>query len=93
MLQQIRTIPNIWKQRCLTLAGRITIFKTFMMSKALYISTTKKVPGNFLSELEKIHKDFIWENKRPKIKHSTLIADCDGEGGTRILILNLKLNP
>ena len=53
-----------------------------MMSKALYIPTTKKVPGNFLSELEKIQKDFKWENKRPKIKHSTLIANYDkGWGG------------
>ena len=38
--------------RNLTLAGTITIFKTFMMSKAMYMSTTKTVPGNFLSELE-----------------------------------------
>ena len=52
----------------LLLPGRITIFRTFMMSKALYISATEKVPGNFLSELEKINKDFIWENNRPKIK-------------------------
>ena len=63
MLQQIRATPNIWKQRCLTLAGRTTIFKTFMMSKALYFSTTKKVPGNFLSKLRKNHKDIFHMGK------------------------------
>ena len=64
------------------------------MSKAF--STTKKVPGNFLSEPVKIHKDLIWENIRPKIKRSTLIADYDrggrGGGGIKILILNLKFS-
>ena len=96
MLEQIRTIPNIWKQRCLTLTGRITIFKTFMMSKALYISSNKKVPCNLLSELEKIYKDFISEIKgqRSNIQHSwpTMIGGGGGGGGG-ILILNLKLNP
>ena len=30
-------------------------------------------------QLNTLHKSFIWNNKRPKIKHSTLIVDyCEG---------------
>ena len=39
-----------------------------------------KVPSKFvIDQLNTLHKNFIWNNKRPKIKHSTLIADyCEG---------------
>ena len=39
-----------------------------------------KVPGKFvIDQLNTLHTNFIWNNKRPKIKHSTLIADyCEG---------------
>ena len=39
-----------------------------------------KVPSKFvIDQLNTLHKTIIWNNKRPKIKHSTLIADyCEG---------------
>ena len=39
-----------------------------------------KVPSKFvIDQLNTLHKNFIWNNKRPKVKHSTLIADyCEG---------------
>ena len=33
-----------------------------------------------LDQMNTVHKSFIWDNKKPKIKHSTLIADYS-EGG------------
>ena len=41
---------------------------------------TVKVPNKFvIDQLNTLHKNFISNNKRPKIKHSTLIADyCEG---------------
>ena len=41
-------------------------------------------------ELNKIHKDFIWDNKRAKIKHSTLISDYS-DGGLRDIDIELKI--
>ena len=39
-----------------------------------------KVPSKLvIDQLNTSHKNFIWNNKRPTIKHSTLIADyCEG---------------
>ena len=38
------------------------------------------VPGDILTHLENIHKYFVWNGKRPKIKHSTLLNDYSNGG-------------
>ena len=80
-----RTLLNIWKQRWLSLAGKIQVFKSLVASKPVYLATMIPVPQNFCDTLKALHKDFIWSGKKPKIKHSTLIGDyC--EGGLEMLI-------
>ena len=81
-LDNIKTLNDVlklWEFRGLTLAGRILVFKSLAPSKLLY-ACTMKVPGKFvIDQLKTLHKNFIWNNKRPKVKHSTLIADyCEG---------------
>ena len=47
--------------------------KTMALSKILYIATVK-VPSKLIpDELDLIQKEFIWDSKRPKIKHSIQI--------------------
>ena len=76
----IENCLNLWSSRDLTLAGRIQIFKTLAISKAVYISTMKHTPSQFISILNEIQQKFIWNKKRSKIKHSTLIGSYE-EGG------------
>ena len=66
--------------RGLTLAGKILIFKTMALSKILYIATVKVSSKLVLDELDLNQEEFIWDSKRPKIKHSILIANYS-EGG------------
>ena len=33
------------------------------------------IPTEIIKLVEQIHKDFIWNKKRPSIKHTTLIGD------------------
>ena len=40
------------------------------------------IPKEMVKLIEKIHRDFIWDKKRPNIKHSTLIGD-DSKGGLK----------
>ena len=73
-VDNIENCLNIWSSGDLTLAGRIQIFKTLAM--AVYISTmTKYLIPNYPSLcLMKFNRDlFIWNKKRPKVRHSTLI--------------------
>lgn len=44
-----------------------------------------------MTKLKKIHKKFIWNNKRAKIKHSTLISDYS-DGGLRDVDIESKVN-
>ena len=46
-------------------AGKIQVFNATMIS----------VPHNFCDTLKSLHREFIWNGKRAKIKHSSLIGE------------------
>ena len=87
-------VCNLWQYRGLSLTGKILIFKTVALSKLVYSCTMKTPSKNVVDQLNSIHKNFIWNNKKPKIKHSTLIADYE-EGykdvGIKSETLSLKV--
>ena len=74
LLDKTQSILNIWNMRSLSLLDRIQIFKTFAISKLNYLASVSNVPKSVVNQLTIMHKQFIWNNKPPKIKHSTLIA-------------------
>ena len=83
-----RILLNICKQRWLSLAGKIQVFKSLIASKPVYIATMKNIPPHFLDDLRVLHKDIIWDRKQLKVKHSRCIIKIfigggvvDGEGG------------
>ena len=78
-IKTLNDVLKLWEFRGLTLAGRSLVFKSLALSKLLY-ACTMKVPSKFvIDQLNTLNKNIIWNNKRPKIKHSTLITDyCEG---------------
>ena len=45
----------------------------------MYIASTVQTQKCVVEAILTIHKEFIWDNKMPKIKHSTMITSyCDG---------------
>ena len=60
------------------------------LSKILYIATMKVPSKLILDELDVIQKEFIWDSKRPKIKHSILIEDYS-EGRYKNVDIKSKL--
>ena len=90
VIKKIENVLKVWNMRNLTLTGKITIFKSLAVSKIIYISYLSNVPSAVLDYLEGVHKKFIWNNKKAKIKHSTLISDyCDG--GLKDLDIRAKI--
>ena len=81
-LSAMKSLLNIWKERSLTLSGKIQVFKSQILSKILYLVTMNSVPKTVTDELQTLHKDFIWNGRKAKIKHSTLIGDFR-DGGMR----------
>ena len=49
------------------------------------------VPDNALSDLQNLHKDFIWGGKWAKIKHCTLIGEYE-EGGLKDVDIEAKFS-
>ena len=89
-IMKIENVLKMWNMRRLTLYGKIVIFKTLAISKIIYISHMSSVPTNIIEHLSKIHKDFIWGGKKPKIKHSTLIGNYE-DGGLRDIDIYSKI--
>ena len=63
---------RFWNRRILSLEGKIIIFKTFAISKIVYLAFFTVIPNSLIEELQRIQKMFIWHSSRPKISHKTL---------------------
>ena len=55
---KIERILRIWRMRDLSIADKITIFKTFAISKIVQIAWVKTIPNLIIQELNKIQKEF-----------------------------------
>ena len=74
LLINIKDSLKMCNFRELTLAGKIQIFKSLALSKAVYICTMTSPSRQFLDQLNLLRMDFIWAGKFAKIKHSILIG-------------------
>ena len=88
-VKKLRQVTHVWGMRFLTLYGKITVFKTLALSKTIYISCMSGIPNNFIDMIEKIHNDFIWNNKRANVKHSALIGGYS-KGGLKDVDIRSK---
>ena len=70
-MQKIETVLKVWRMRNLTLEGKITIFKTLPISKIIHLPSVTVLPNSTITQLNKIHKEFIWNHKIPKIKENS----------------------
>ena len=78
LLVEMRGIIKTWKIRNLALEGKVIILRSLIGSKPVYIVSLVHTPKCVVKAIQTIHKEFIRENKKPKIKHLTTIASyCD----------------
>ena len=81
---------NIWKPHWLSLAGKIQAFKLLVTSKSIHAASVVSISDSFVQEMKSLHKEFIWSNKKPKVKHTALIGDY-AEGGLKDIGIKSKL--
>jgi hypothetical protein len=77
---KFQSVINIWKQRDLSLKGKITILKSLALPQLTYITNVTHVSKTFTDKVHRCIQNFMWNNKPPKIKNSTLIADIKHGG-------------
>ena len=90
VVKKITSCLAMWKWRNLSLAGKVTIFKTLAISKVVYVAFLSTIPRVILRKLTDIQKDFIWGGKRPKVAHNTLIASYE-DGGLKSVDIVAKI--
>ncbi len=78
----MKKVLNCWKARNLSLKGKCLIVKSLGLSKLQYSLSFIPAPKRFLKEVEKAVFQFIWSDKKDKIKRTVLIADY-ADGGLR----------
>ena len=82
ILSKIKKLLGWWKQRDLSILGKIQLLKTYALSKLTYVSSLIVVPKWVYKEIEKITFDFIW-NGQDKVKRNTMFQNYDN-GGLRM---------
>lgn len=82
ILSKIKRLIGWWKQRDLTMFGKIKLLKIYVFSKLNYVSSLMTVPQNIFEEIEKISFNFIWGG-RDRIKRKILYQDYCA-GGLRV---------
>ena len=78
---EMEKLNSIWKCRNLTLIGKITIIKTLMISKIIHILLSLPKPSEeSFKRIENVFCKFLWKEKPPKFKISTL-ENLTADGG------------
>ena len=90
-IEKIKEILGMWTLRKMTIRGKIQIINTMMITQMLYPGNVLYIPKMCIKEYNNIISQFIWDNKPPKIKYSTLINTIEN-GGLKLQDLTSKLD-
>ena len=74
----------------LTVEGKITIFKPSAIYKIMHLSLVTNIPSEIINELNKILKEFIWNENNTKIKNTTLRNKYEN-GGLKNVDISSKI--
>ena len=78
-LDKIKKLINIWSSRGLSLYGKVTIIKTLLLPKVVYISSLLPTPEHIVKELNYFIYNFLWKGK-DKVTRVSAINNYEGGG-------------
>ena len=90
-LKPLNDVIRTWGPGGLSLAGKILVFTTLAVSGLLCVCAFKNPSTRIIESLNSIQRGFIWSEKRPKIKHSALVADYK-DGGYKDIDIETKIS-
>ena len=85
-IHNLQSTLNLWLVRGLTLLGKITVLKTFVIQKLIYKSSYLliQLPEKFVKQLNRVLFTFVWGSKWEKIGRSQLCCSIVEEGAKMI---------
>ena len=76
----METKLNIWLSRDLTLMGRTPLAKSLGISKLVYTASMLSVPQEVITNVQTKLFNFLWRNKKEKIKREVLFQETSKGG-------------
>ena len=83
-VHKVEDILNNWRNKRLTLIGKIAVIKALAASQFVYILSSTTSCSKSLKETNNLLFKFLWDNKGDKIKRTEMIADYQ-DGGQKML--------
>lgn len=85
-LKKFENLLNLWRQRALSIKGKITIIKSIALPQLLYICSNLAVPEWFTQKVNTCMFHFIWSANMDKVKRTTIIGKIE-DGGLKMIDL------
>ena len=83
-IKKIKSLLTIWRQRRLSLKGKITILNSLAASLLVYPCTNLQTPDRVIQEIEKLFFKFLWDGGNNKISKATIIQSIQ-DGGLKMV--------
>ena len=83
-IHKVDDILNNWRNKRLTLIGKIEVIKALAASQLVYVLSSTTSCLKSLKETNNLLFKFLWDNKGDKIKRTEMIVDYQ-DGGQKML--------
>ena len=88
-LDKIQKVINIWNMRGLSLFGKVTVVKTFLIPKLLYISSIIQTPMEIIKRMERMIFKFLWRGP-DKVTRTSVINSVEN-GGLNLMDIETQI--
>ncbi len=86
----LKTTLNIWKQRKLSVKGKITVLNHLALAPLIYVASVVDTPKRAIQEINNATQNFIWDGNTSKIAQQTLIQSIQN-GGLKLCHFETKV--
>ena len=84
-LDSIKKLINIWSSRGLSIYGKVTIIKSFLIPKFVYVCSLLPTPKEIVNKLNQLLFKFLWKGT-DKVTRVSVINDYE-KGGLKMIDL------
>ena len=90
IIEKTQNTLSVWKQRNLSLTGKIQVIKSLAISKLTYMTNFIEIDSKSVETIEKMYYEFLWDGKRNRVRKEICVLPRS-MGGLGMLDLNITL--
>ena len=72
-ISKMKQTLQVWKQRHLSLKGKVTVINNLALAPLIYIASAIAVPERVINEVNSIVYEFLWDSRKSKIAKNVII--------------------